>query len=61
MPGARHWNIFTKLCKKVNSTGNLIPDTYLAALAIEAEAEWITADHDFKVFEPELRLLLLLP
>ena len=61
MPGARHWKIFDGLCHQTNAAGNLIPDAYLAALAIEADAEWITADTDFTVFEPELNLDLLRP
>lgn len=36
------------------TTWNAIPDTFLAALAIEADAEWITADGGFPLF-PDLR------
>ncbi|PZD71295.1 Ribonuclease VapC25 [Acaryochloris thomasi RCC1774] len=61
MPGARHWTIFEQLCQKTKATGNLIPDAYLAALAIEADAEWITADSDFARFEPNLKWQLLKP
>jgi len=53
-PGDRHWRIFDDLCRKVGAKGNLIPDAYLAALAIETGAEWITADRDFARF-PGLR------
>ncbi|HEX5715460.1 MAG TPA: type II toxin-antitoxin system VapC family toxin [Thermoanaerobaculia bacterium] len=53
-PGARHWGIFTHLCRATAPRGNDIPDTFLAALAIEAEAEWITADGGFSRF-PDLR------
>lgn len=49
-PGPRHWSIFTGLCREVEAKGNLIPDAYLAALAIEAGAEWITTDYDFARF-----------
>ena len=59
MPGARHWSIFDQLCRKTGTTGNLVPDVYLAALAIEANAEWVTADRDFIIFQPDLTLLLL--
>jgi hypothetical protein len=59
MPGAAHWTIFAALCAKAKATGNLVPDAYLAALAIEADAEWITTDRDFQRFEPELRWRLL--
>jgi toxin-antitoxin system PIN domain toxin len=48
MPGARHWEIFKQLCKESNATGNCIPDIYLAALAIESEVQFITADKGFQ-------------
>ena len=53
-PGNRHWSIFADLCRKVDAKGNLIADAYLAALAIETGAEWITTDRDFARF-PDLR------
>lgn len=53
-PGERHWSIFTRLCREGDARGNLIPDAYLAALAIETGAELITTDRDFARF-PELR------
>ena len=53
-PGRRHWKIFTDLCRKVNARGNLVPDAYLAALAIESGSEWISADRGFARF-PGLR------
>ena len=49
-PGARHWTIFTSLCEQASVKGNLIPDAYLAALAIESGSEWITTDRDFSRF-----------
>ena len=49
-PGERHWDIFKGLCDAVNAKGNLIPDAYLAALAIESGSEWITTDGDFGRF-----------
>lgn len=53
-PGPRHWEIFEKLCLAVGAKGNLIPDAYLAALAIESGSEWITTDRDYSRF-PGLR------
>lgn len=53
-PGDRHWNIFTDLCRRAEAKGNLVPDAYLAALAIESGSEWITTDRDFARF-PGLR------
>lgn len=52
-PGPRHWNIFEKLCTAANVKGNLVPDAYLAALAIESGSEWITTDRDYSRF-PQL-------
>ena len=54
VPGERHWGIFLDLCARVKARGNLIPDAYLAALAIESGSEWITTDRDFARF-PGLR------
>jgi len=54
LPGTRHWGIFSQLCRAVNAKGNLVPDAYLAALAIESGSEWITADRDYARF-PGLR------
>ncbi|MGI8847369.1 MAG: type II toxin-antitoxin system VapC family toxin [Candidatus Dormibacteria bacterium] len=53
-PGSRHWDIFTRLCRTVGTKGNLVPDAYLAALAIESGSEWMTTDHDYSRF-PGLR------
>jgi toxin-antitoxin system PIN domain toxin len=53
-PGPRHWSIFTDLCRKVSAVGNLVPDAYFAALAIESGSEWITADRGYARF-PGLR------
>jgi toxin-antitoxin system PIN domain toxin len=49
-PGARHWEIFKSLCEAAGAKGNLIPDAYLAALAIESGSEWITTDRDYSRF-----------
>jgi toxin-antitoxin system PIN domain toxin len=53
-PGPRHWDLFVSLCRRVGAKGNLVPDTYLAALAIESGSEWITTDRGFARF-PGLR------
>jgi len=53
-PGDRHWEIFTRLCRQAGAKGNLVPDAYLAALAIESGSEWITTDRDYSRF-PGLR------
>ncbi len=49
-PGPRHWSLFTKLTEESGATGNLIPDAWFAALAIEHGCEWITLDRDFARF-----------
>jgi toxin-antitoxin system PIN domain toxin len=53
-PGDRHWAIFTDLCTRVDAKANTVPDAYLAALAIEHGATWVTADRGFGRF-PYLR------
>jgi len=50
-PQERHWSIFQTLCNRSKATGNLVPDAWLAALAIESGCEWITTDGDFGRFE----------
>ncbi len=49
-PGARHWAVFTDLCRSAGATGNLVADAWLAALAIESGCEWITTDRDYARF-----------
>jgi toxin-antitoxin system PIN domain toxin len=49
-PGVRHWDIFADLCRSTGAKGNLVPDAFLAALAIESGCEWITTDRDFSRF-----------
>lgn len=53
-PGPRHWGIFERLCREAAVRGNLVPDAYLAALAVESGSEWITTDRDYARF-PGLR------
>lgn len=53
-PGPDHWQVFTELCRKVGAKGNLLPDAYHAAVAIEAGCEWISLDRGFSRF-PGLR------
>jgi toxin-antitoxin system PIN domain toxin len=53
-PGTRHWGIFTRMCRDAKAASNLVPDAYLAALAIEHGCEWVTTDRDFARF-PGLR------
>lgn len=60
-PGPRHWDIFCSLCRSVRARANIVPDAYLAALAIEHGAILATLDRGFSRF-PGLRAELpLLP
>lgn len=52
--GPQHWAIFGRLCYQVGAKGNLIPDAFFAALAIESGCEWVTTDRDYARF-PGLR------
>lgn len=54
MPGGRHWEIFSSLCRTSGVRGALVADAYHAALAIESGSEWITTDRDYARF-PGLR------
>ncbi len=49
-PGDGHWAIFERLCLTAGAKGNLVPDAYVAALAIESGAELVTTDRDFSRF-----------
>ena len=49
-PGSRHWGIFLRLCREAEARGNLVPDAYLAALALESGCELVTTDRDFSRF-----------
>ena len=53
-PGERHWDIFKRLCSESDARGNLVPDAWFAALAIESGCEWVTLDRDYARF-PGLR------
>ena len=53
-PGRSHWSIFTRLLTDAGARGNLVPDAWLAALAIESGSRWISTDRDFARF-PGLR------
>jgi uncharacterized protein len=53
-PGPRHWLLFSQLCQTVGARGNQVPDAFLASLAIEHGATWVTTDRGFARF-PGLR------
>jgi hypothetical protein len=49
-----HWLVFRELCARADCRGNLVQDAYLAALALEHDAVFVTTDRDFARF-PGLR------
>jgi len=49
-PGPGHWSIFTRLVRESGCRGNLIPDAFLAAIAIESGCTWITTDRYYSRF-----------
>lgn len=46
-PGPRHWGIFDALCRELGASGNQVPDCYLAAIAIEKRATFVSRDRFF--------------
>ena len=50
-PGPRHWDLFGRLCADAQATGNLVPDAWFAAMAVESGCEWITTDRDYARFK----------
>ena len=49
-PGAGHWKILVDLCCRADARGNLVPEVFHAALAIELGCEWLTLDRGFARF-----------
>ena len=49
-PQARFWQIFADLCRIPGVRGNLVPDAFHAALAVESNATFITFDGDYGRF-----------
>ena len=58
-PGGTHWTRFAELCRHLQLRGNLVPDAYLAAVALEQHAELVTFDRGFGRY-PRLRWRCLL-
>lgn len=46
-PGPRHWQMFSDLCRTSAVTGDLVPDAWLAAIALENRGTLVTADPGF--------------
>jgi len=49
-PGQRHWGIFTALVEEQRLRAKQVPDAYLAALAMERGASFVTLDRGFGRF-----------
>ncbi len=49
-PGPEHGLILRRLLQEAGTAGNLTTDAHLAALAIEYDAELVSADNDFTQF-----------
>ena len=49
-PGPRHFGLFADLLRQTAARGKLVPDAYLAALAIEHGCMWASFDRDFARF-----------
>lgn len=47
-PTGRHWGIFRNICVRIAATGNVVPDCYHAALAVENDATFVSADRFFE-------------
>lgn len=51
LPGARHWQLVSQLCREAHAAGKLVADAQHAAIAIEHGCEWVSRDGDFARFE----------
>lgn len=49
-PGPGHWPLFTRTLLDLGLRANHVPDAYLAALAIEHGARFVTRDRGFRRF-----------
>lgn len=47
---AQHWELFRERCTRTDARGKLVPDAYLAALALEHNCTYIATDRDFAKF-----------
>jgi uncharacterized protein len=58
LPGNSHWHIFNHLCYLEKPHGNLFPDAYFSALAIESGCIWITCDKDYRRYSGLKHIIL---
>lgn len=50
-PGEEHLVIFEDLCRRFDAAADLVPDAYLAAIALEQGCDLASLDRDFARFE----------
>lgn len=50
-PGPRHWTIFRELVTTHRLRGNDVPDAYLASIAMEQGATFVTLDRGFNRYK----------
>jgi len=50
LPGARHWQLVSELCRQAQAAGKLVADAQHAAVALEHGCEWVSRDGDFAPF-----------
>jgi len=55
-PGERHWEILRGLMREGQTTGSLVMDAVIAAIALEHGATLCTTDRDFSRF-PDLKVV----
>lgn len=48
--GERHWAVFRQFAAEIDGRGNDVADAYLAAYAVENNADWLSADRGFARF-----------
>ena len=51
VPGTKHWSLFLQCVKSISVGGNVVPDAYHAALAMEWNCDWVTTDKGFRRFK----------
>lgn len=49
-PSARQWSAFQRLCEQANVKGNLIPDAFIASIAMDSGCTLVTTDRDYGRF-----------
>jgi hypothetical protein len=52
LPGPRHWQLVSLLCREANAAGKLVADAQHAAVALEYGCQWVSRDGDFERFAP---------